>query len=301
MRPCARALDFGKGLVLCSDRQSDTVNGVFHQSRLPLLRPQFRRARSALVLVQFEARLVRRAVSAPASRCRTSMKSRRGEEIWWNDWYEHDPQACSACDGQRLSPVALNVRFRDRSIAALAPSGRSSAGEFFSKLKLNAREKEIARDLLARSALAAEIPGAGWLGLSAAGSFRADAVGRRSATHPAGRATGLEPAGRVLCARRAHHRPASPRQRHPARLARRARRNRNTLVVVEHDEDTIRRADHVLDLGPAAGVRGGEIVGSGTVKDLIRNPRSITGRFLREPLLHPARAAAAGDGQHHPD
>ncbi len=64
--------------------------------------------------------------------------------------------------------------------------------------------------------------------------------------------------------------------------------NRNTLVVVEHDEDTIRRADHVLDLGPAAGVRGGEIVGSGNVQDLIRNPRSITGKFLREPLLHPA-------------
>src|SRR6185312_12069446 len=69
--------------------------------------------------------------------------------------------------------------------------------------------------------------------------------------------------------------------------------NRNTLVVVEHDEDTIRRADHVLDLGPAAGVRGGEIVGAGVVKDLVRNPRSITGKFLREPLLHPAEPLRA--------
>ena len=75
---------------------------------------------------------------------------------------------------------------------------------------------------------------------------------------------------------------------------------RNTLVVVEHDEDTIRRADHVLDLGPGAGVRGGEVVGSGTVKDLIRNPRSITGRFLREPLLHPAQPLRAREGQHAP-
>jgi excinuclease ABC subunit A len=58
-------------------------------------------------------------------------------------------------------------------------------------------------------------------------------------------------------------------------------------VVVEHDEETIRRADHVLDLGPQAGVRGGEVVGSGTVDDLIRNPRSTTGRFLRNPLQHP--------------
>ncbi len=65
--------------------------------------------------------------------------------------------------------------------------------------------------------------------------------------------------------------------------------HRNTLVVVEHDEDTIRRADYVLDLGPQAGVRGGEVVGAGTVKDLMRSPRSVTGRFLREPLLHPAQ------------
>ncbi|MBV9696637.1 MAG: excinuclease ABC subunit A, partial [Gammaproteobacteria bacterium] len=61
----------------------------------------------------------------------------------------------------------------------------------------------------------------------------------------------------------------------------------NTLVVVEHDEETIRRADHVLDLGPAAGVRGGEVIGTGTVRELMENPRSVTGRFLREPLQHP--------------
>ena len=73
--------------------------------------------------------------------------------------------------------------------------------------------------------------------------------------------------------------------------------HRNTLVVVEHDEDTIRRADHVLDLGPAAGVRGGEVVGEGTVEDLIRNPRSITGRFLREPLSHPAEPHRAVDAR----
>ncbi|MBV8306458.1 MAG: ATP-binding cassette domain-containing protein, partial [Gammaproteobacteria bacterium] len=65
--------------------------------------------------------------------------------------------------------------------------------------------------------------------------------------------------------------------------------HRNTLVVEEHDEETIRRADHVLDLGPGAGVRGGELVGAGTVRELTANPRSTTGRFLREPLLHPAR------------
>jgi excinuclease ABC subunit A len=61
----------------------------------------------------------------------------------------------------------------------------------------------------------------------------------------------------------------------------------NTLLVVEHDEDTIRRADHVVDLGPGAGTRGGRVVGEGRVADLIAAPESLTGRFLANPLTHP--------------
>src|SRR3970282_1173162 len=61
----------------------------------------------------------------------------------------------------------------------------------------------------------------------------------------------------------------------------------NTLVVVEHDEDTIRRARHVIDLGPGAGNRGGEVVAIGSAAELMRNPESVTGRFLAAPLLHP--------------
>src|SRR5690606_16761924 len=73
--------------------------------------------------------------------------------------------------------------------------------------------------------------------------------------------------------------------------------NGNTLVVVEHDEDTIRRAGHVIDLGPGAGVRGGTVVAEVTVQELMDNPASITGRYLREPLQHPlqSRRAIADD------
>src|SRR5690606_15220019 len=60
--------------------------------------------------------------------------------------------------------------------------------------------------------------------------------------------------------------------------------NGNTLVVVEHDEDTIRRASHVIDIGPGAGVRGGMVVAQGTVEEITHNPASVTGRYLREPL-----------------
>ena len=63
----------------------------------------------------------------------------------------------------------------------------------------------------------------------------------------------------------------------------------NTVVVVEHDEETIRGADHVIDLGPEAGIRGGEVVATGTLTDLLRSPRSITGQFIASPMVHPLK------------
>lgn len=61
----------------------------------------------------------------------------------------------------------------------------------------------------------------------------------------------------------------------------------NTVVVVEHDEETIRGAEHLIDLGPGAGLRGGEVVAAGSVADVIEAPASLTGAFLRAPLRHP--------------
>ncbi len=63
----------------------------------------------------------------------------------------------------------------------------------------------------------------------------------------------------------------------------------NSLVVVEHDEDTMRRADTILDLGPGAGMNGGLVVATGTLAEIMRNPASTTGRHLRQPLKHPTR------------
>ena len=67
----------------------------------------------------------------------------------------------------------------------------------------------------------------------------------------------------------------------------------NTLVFVEHDEDTIRRAAHVIDLGPGAGRLGGRVIAQGSAEDLLTQPDSITGRFLAQPLRHPLVARRA--------
>ncbi|MEX1166277.1 MAG: excinuclease ABC subunit A, partial [Hydrogenophaga sp.] len=64
----------------------------------------------------------------------------------------------------------------------------------------------------------------------------------------------------------------------------------NTLVVVEHDEDTIRRADHIIDIGPSAGKRGGRVVAQGSVADLSANPESVTGRYLLHAMKHRLQA-----------
>src|SRR5690606_21873216 len=67
----------------------------------------------------------------------------------------------------------------------------------------------------------------------------------------------------------------------------------NTIVVVEHDEDTIRRAEHIVDLGPGAGRHGGEVVVNGTLADLLADERSTTGRVLASPPQHPLQERRA--------
>jgi len=211
-----------------------------------------------------------------------------GEELWWNEWYAREPKPCPGCQGGRLNPTALSVRFRERSISALAGAPVADSAEFFAKLRLGAREKEIARDLLAeiRARLKfLERVGLGYLQLDRAAPTLSGGEAQRIRL-AAQLGSNLQGVCYVLDEPTIglHPRDNEVLLQSLTELA----GHRNTLVVVEHDEETIRRADYVLDLGPEAGVRGGEVVGAGTVKDLIRNPRSTTGRFLRAPLLHPA-------------
>ncbi len=211
-----------------------------------------------------------------------------GEEVWWNEWYAHAVEPCAGCHGERLNPTALNVRFRERSIAALAAQTVSASVGFFAHLRLNPREREIARDLLGelRARLRfLERVGLGYLQLDRGAPTLSGGEAQRIRL-AAQLGSNLQGVCYVLDEPTIGLHPRD----NEILLAALAELtgHRNTLVVVEHDEETIRRADHVLDLGPQAGVRGGELVGAGTVAQLIDNPRSVTGRFLRAPLLHPA-------------
>ena len=212
-----------------------------------------------------------------------------GEEKIWNEWYGGEATACDACHGQRLNPIALNVRFRDKSIAQLTCEPVAQIGGEMSRLKLDPRETAIARDLLAeiQSRLSfLERVGLGYLALDRAAPTLSGGEAQRIRL-AAQLGSNLRGVCYVLDEPTIGLHPRDNRILLDALAALAA--NNNTLVVVEHDEDTIRRADHVIDLGPGAGVRGGAVVGSGTVEDLIANAGSTTGRFLREPLHHPAK------------
>jgi excinuclease ABC subunit A len=210
-----------------------------------------------------------------------------GEEIWWNEWWEGEAEACPECDGKRLNPVALNVRFRDRSIADLAALPVSEVAAHFAALELGGREEAIARDIVAE--LRARLAFLGEVGLAYL------ALDRSAPTLSGGEAQRIRLAAQLgsnlqgVCyildepTIGLHPRDNRVLLDTLEKLAARG----NTLLVVEHDEETIRRAEHVVDLGPGAGSQGGRVVAEGDAAALARVPESVTGRFLAAPLRHP--------------
>ncbi|WP_455383577.1 hypothetical protein, partial [Salinispira pacifica] len=210
-----------------------------------------------------------------------------GEEIWWNDWYEGAEVPCPDCGGRRLRPEALSVLYRGRSIADLAELSVEEAEKFFSGLKLKGREAEIARDLIAelrsRLTFLREV-GLPYLTLdrSAPSLSGGEAQRIRLAAQLGSNLRGVcyildEPTIGL------HARDNDMLLDTLATL----RDKGNTVVVVEHDEETIRHAEHIIDLGPGGGVNGGRVIAAGTLEELIGNSRSLTGRLLKDPLPHP--------------
>jgi len=211
-----------------------------------------------------------------------------GEEIGWNAWFEGEAAPCPTCRGARLNATALAVKWQDRSIAELAAGSVSAARRLFDALTLAGRDAQIARDVLAeiRSRLAfLEEVGLGYLALDRAAPTLSGGEAQRIRL-AAQLGSNLQGVCYVLDEPTIGLHPRDNRILLDA-LARLEAKG-NTLVVVEHDEDTIRRAQHLIDIGPGAGTRGGRVVAQGTVADLMAAPESVTGRYLKSPLVHPA-------------
>jgi len=187
---------------------------------------------------------------------------------------------CPECFGKRLNPSALSIKIEGKSIADVCNMSITKAFDFITDLKLTETQTIIAESILneIRSRLGFLINvGLTYLTLDRrAGTLSGGESQRiRLATQIGSGLSGVlyildEPS-------------IGLHQRDNDRLIDTLKNLRdlgNTLIVVEHDEDTIRQADYIVDIGPQAGVNGGEIVGQGSVQDIINSPKSITGKFL---------------------
>ena len=204
-----------------------------------------------------------------------------GEEEAWSEAATGPAQPCPACHGQRLNPVSLGVLFQGISIADVGAMTVQETLAWAQALVLEGRSLAIAQDLLdevqSRLRFLCEV-GLGYLTLdrSAPTLSGGEAQRIRLAAQLGSNLQGVcyvldEPTIGL------HSRDNDILLGALRSLGRRG----NTLVVVEHDEDTIRAADHLIDVGPGAGVRGGRIVAEGSIDALMANPDSTTGRFLR--------------------
>ncbi|MCZ2104658.1 MAG: excinuclease ABC subunit A, partial [Burkholderiales bacterium] len=200
---------------------------------------------------------------------------------------------CPTCHGTRLNPVARAVLFDGRPITDVAQLSVADVRAWVQGLQLSGREADIARDLLpeieSRLAFLEEV-GLSYLTLDrgAPSLSGGEAQRIRLAAQLGSNLQGVcyvldEPTiglhardNQILLG--ALHKLSS---------------KGNTLVVVEHDEDTIRRADHVIDIGPSAGKRGGRLIAEGSVADVEAAPDSQTGRYLLHAMRHPLQARRA--------
>jgi excinuclease ABC subunit A len=210
-----------------------------------------------------------------------------GEEIWWNAWWEGEETTCPACHGQRLCPEALAVRFDGLSIAEWTALPVAAAAGRLEKLQLKGRAAAIGRDILpelgSRLAFLREV-GLAYLSLDRAAPTLSGGEAQRLRL-AAQLGSNLRGVCYILDEPTIGLHPRDNRML--LDTLRKLEGKGNTIVVVEHDEETIRRAEHVIDLGPGGGVEGGHVVAAGTVAELMATPASVTGRFLAEPLRHP--------------
>ena len=205
---------------------------------------------------------------------------------------------CPACKGRRLKPESLAVTVAGKNIADVCTFSIGGAIDFFDSLHGTEREEMIAKgilkEILERLQFMIDV-GLEYLTVDRAANTLSGGESQRIrlATQIGSKLMGVlyildEPS-------------IGLHQRDNRRLINTLLRLRdlgNTLIVVEHDEETIRSADYMVDIGPAAGEHGGEIVAAGTVDEVINNPNSLTGAFLRgDREIAVPRKRRAGNGK----
>ncbi len=210
-------------------------------------------------------------------------------ESEWID--ESESQICPACQGSRLNSIARHVRVQNMTIGNFTALSASAAAKKIGRLKFTGKEKTIASELIPEIVQRLRFMdnvGLGYLSL-----------GRSAKTLSGGESQRIRLAAQLGSNLRGvlyvlDEPTIGLHPRDNVRLLETLtalREKGNSLVIVEHDEATMRRADHIIDLGPRAGTHGGEVVATGTLPEIERAKNSETGRCLKTPLCHPLRKA----------
>jgi excinuclease ABC subunit A len=226
--------------------------------------------------------------------------SRDGESLLENElaaereseWIEEgEARECPSCRGSRLNAVARHVRVQEYTIDQFTNLSASEAARTIDRLKFKGTHQTIAAGLvpeIQQRLRFMENVGLGYL-----------ALGRSAKTLSGGESQRIRLAAQlgsnlrgVLYVLDEPTIGLHPRDNLRLLETLTALRNKgNSLVVVEHDDETMRHADHIIDLGPRAGIHGGEVVITGTLRDVAKNPKSETARCLNTPLCHPTRGS----------
>ena len=197
---------------------------------------------------------------------------------------------CPACKGRRLKPGALAVTVGGLNIHEMTDMSVTALSKFVDELVLTSQQQligaRILKEIRARLRFLVEV-GLGYLTLSrATGSLSGGEAQRIRLATQIG--SGLVGVAYIL-----DEPSIGLHQRDNGKLLGALKDLRdlgNTLIVVEHDEETMLSADHIVDIGPGAGSEGGKVVAAGTVDDIMNEPSSITGRYLRHDLFIPVPA-----------
>jgi excinuclease ABC subunit A len=205
-----------------------------------------------------------------------------------SEWID-ESEPCPACQGSRLNPIARHVRVQNMTIDNFTALSASAAAKKIERLKFSGKQKTIAGELIPEIAQRLRFMdnvGLGYLSL-----------GRSAKTLSGGESQRIRLAAQLGSNLRGvlyvlDEPTIGLHSRDNARLLETLtalREKGNSLVIVEHDEATMRCADHIIDLGPRAGTHGGEVVATGTLSEIERAKDSVTGRCLKTPVSHPLR------------
>ncbi len=196
-------------------------------------------------------------------------------------------QPCKTCNGMKLKPIFLGVKVGGKNIMEVSKLSVKEAIDFFANLEMSEKEKKITEQVMK------EIKGR--LGFLASVGLEYLTLDRRASTLSGGEAQRIRLAtqigSRLVGVMYVLDEPSiGLHQKDNERLLNTFLELRdlgNSVIVIEHDEETIRSADYIIDMGPEAGIHGGEVVAAGTVEDIEKHETSLTGKYLRGELSIP--------------